>query len=72
LISAQTTGPEWGQSFGYEGFGNLVSLTVTKDSAPALPVIVAPTTSRITNSGMSHDANGNLTAMRKDRPVLGV
>jgi YD repeat-containing protein len=27
LISAQTTGPEWGQSFGYDGFGNLLSQT---------------------------------------------
>ena len=36
LISAQTTGPQWGQSFGYDGFGNLLSQTVTKGSAPSL------------------------------------
>jgi YD repeat-containing protein len=63
LISAQTTGPEWGQSFGYDGFGNLLSQTVTKGSAPTLSVTVNPATNRITNAGMSYDANGNLTAM---------
>ena len=63
LISAQTTGPQWGQSFGYDGFGNLLSQTVTKGSAPSLNVTVDPATNRITNPGMSYDANGNLTAM---------
>ena len=63
LISAQTTGPDWGQSFGYDGFGNLLSQTVTKGSAPSLNVTVDPATNRITNPGMSYDANGNLTAM---------
>jgi YD repeat-containing protein len=63
LISAQTTGPDWGQSFGYDGFGNLLSQTVTKGSAPSLSVTVNPATNRITNSGTSYDAKGNLTAM---------
>jgi RHS repeat-associated protein len=63
LITAQTTGPEWGQSFGYDGFGNLLSQTVTKGSAPSLNVTVDPATNRMTNSGMSYDANGSLTAM---------
>jgi YD repeat-containing protein len=67
LILAQTTGPEWGQSFGYDGFGNLLSQTVTKGSAPSLSVTVNPATNRITNAGMSYDAKGNLTAMPGSR-----
>jgi RHS repeat-associated protein len=63
LISAATTGPEWGQSFGYDGFGNLLSQTVTKGSAPTLSVNVNPATNRITTGGYGYDANGNLTSM---------
>ena len=36
LISAVPTGPEWGESFGYDGFGNMLSRTVAKGSAPML------------------------------------
>jgi YD repeat-containing protein len=32
LISAATTGPECGHSFGYDGFGDLLSQAVTKGS----------------------------------------
>jgi len=63
LVSAATTGPEWGQSFSYDAFGNLLSETVTKGSAPALSVTVNAATNRITTGGYSYDANGNLTAM---------
>jgi hypothetical protein len=35
LTSAETTGPQWGQSFSYDGFGNLLSSVATKGSAPA-------------------------------------
>lgn len=59
LSSAQTLGPDWGQSFGYDGFGNVVSKTVTKGSATTLNVIADPATNRI--SGIPHDANGNVT-----------
>ena len=39
LISAQTTGPELGQSFGYDGFGNLLSQTSSLDQQErGLPV----------------------------------
>jgi hypothetical protein len=31
LISAATTGPEWGQSFTYNGFGNLTAQAVKRD-----------------------------------------
>ncbi len=63
LISAETTGTEWGQSFSYDGFGNLLAQTVTKGSAPTLNVNVDPATNRITTGGYSYDSNGNLTAM---------
>jgi RHS repeat-associated protein len=57
LSSAVTTGPEWGQSYGYDGFGNLLSQTVTKGAAPMMGVIVDPLTNRVV--GTSYDANGN-------------
>jgi len=60
LISASTTGPEWGQSYGYDGFGNRTSVTVTEGTAPAGSLTIDPMTNRITNAGFSYDANGNL------------
>jgi hypothetical protein len=36
LISAVTTGPEWGLSFSYDGFGNRLNQSVTKGSAPTV------------------------------------
>jgi RHS repeat-associated protein len=63
LISASTTGPEWGQSYGYDGFGNRTSVTVTKGTAPAGNLTYDQMTNRITNTGFGYDANGNLTAM---------
>jgi YD repeat-containing protein len=38
LISAVTTGPEWGLSFSYDGFGNKTAQTVTKGSGPVMNV----------------------------------
>lgn len=35
LIAAATTGPDWGLSFTYDGFGNLTQRTVTKGAAPS-------------------------------------
>ncbi len=62
LISAATTGPEWGLAFAYDGFGNLTNQTLTKGSAPTLAVAVDPATNRILGSGFTYDANGNITA----------
>ncbi len=62
LISAVTTGPEWGQSFTYDGFGNLLNQTVTKGSAPSMSLLVSGITNRITSAGFAYDGNGNLTA----------
>jgi RHS repeat-associated protein len=58
LITASTTGPEWGLSFGYDGFGNKLSQTVTKGSAPSMSITVDGLTNRVV--GQSYDANGNM------------
>ena len=46
LISAVTTGPEWGQSFSYDGFGNRTGASVTKGSAPSSSMVFDPATNR--------------------------
>ena len=68
LTLAQTTGPQWGQSFSYDGFGNLVSEVATQGSAPTSSHAYDPTTNRLLDSSYTYDANGNLTAM----PGLGM
>jgi len=57
LISATTTGPEYGLSFTYDGFGNKTSQSVTKGTAPAMSVSVDPATNRLI--GVTYDPNGN-------------
>jgi RHS repeat-associated protein len=42
LAAAVTTGPEWGLSFTYDGFGNKTDQTVTKGSAPHYSGLVDP------------------------------
>ena len=66
LISASTThtsgtAPQWGQSFTYDGFGNLTAETVTKGSAPSGPIPVNAANNRLSN--FTYDANGNQTSM---------
>jgi len=58
-----TTGPEWGNSYSYDGFGNLLAKTVTKGTAPALNINVNAATNRISTAGYSYDSNGNLIQM---------
>ena len=61
LASAVTTDnasvPQWGQSYTYDGWGNLTDQNVTKGSAPTMHVVVDATTNRA-NQG-TYDANGN-------------
>jgi RHS repeat-associated protein len=59
LTMAWTTGPAYGLSFGYDGFGNKLTQTVTKGSAPASSITV-DANNRIT--GQTYDANGNMTS----------
>ena len=57
LATAGATSGSWGQSYGYDGFGNLASQTVTAGSAPAYSVAPDPTTNHVGST----DANGNST-----------
>ena len=62
LASAQTTqtgGTQWGQSYNYDGFGNLTDQTVIKGSAPDVHVAYNYLTNR--QVGDTADANGNIT-----------
>jgi len=63
LITAATTGPQWGLSFTYDGFGNRTNQTVTKGSGPSNTVAISGTTNRITTAGYGYDSNGNMTTM---------
>jgi YD repeat-containing protein len=58
---SQASAAGWGQSFAYDGFGNLTGKTATAGSAPYMSLTVDPTTNRTTTSGFQYDANGNLT-----------
>jgi len=61
LTSAATTGPQWGLSFSYDGFGNRLSQTLTKGSGPVSSLAISLANNRITTSGYGYDSNGNLT-----------
>ena len=60
LASAQTaSGPtQWGQSYNYDGFGNLTDQNVILGSAPSMHVTYNPATNRQYSD--TADANGNL------------
>ena len=57
LSSAVTTGPEWGLSFSYDGFGNKTAQTVTKGTGPAMTAAYDGFNRMI---GVTHDSNGNM------------
>ena len=63
LISAITTGPEWGLNFTFDGFGNRTASTVTKGTGPISSLSIDGNANRITTSGFGYDANGNMTTM---------
>jgi len=56
LISA-TSSASWGDSYGYDAFGNLLSMTPTAGSPPQLSLGVNPANNQIV--GQTYDANGN-------------
>jgi YD repeat-containing protein len=62
LTQAATTDATWGQSFGYDGFGNLLSEqgVAGKGAAPMFNLTV-DANNHITTTGYAYDANGNLT-----------
>jgi RHS repeat-associated protein len=59
LSLAQATNNVWGQSFGYDGFGNMTSKTPTVGSAPSFGASFDAATNH--QVGVSYDANGNPT-----------
>jgi len=63
LIGAATTGTtgvQWGDSYSYDGFGNLTSKVATKGTAPQVYPQVDSTTNRARMNGdYGFDANGN-------------
>jgi len=63
LIAAATTnstGPIWGDSYSYDGFGNLTGKTVTQGTAPsASPQVNSATNQARMIGDNGFDANGN-------------
>ena len=59
LASAQSTSGSWGQSYSYDGFGNLTGQTVTAGSAPAYSAVFNAATNQPSGYGVA-DANGNM------------
>jgi RHS repeat-associated protein len=61
LTSAATSGPQWGLTFSYDGFGNRLSQQATKGTPPSVYSTYDASSNRIT--GYPHDANGNITSL---------
>ena len=61
LATAATSGPEWGLSYLYDGFGNRLQQNATKGCAPASNLFVDPSTNRVSSYPWAYDANGNAT-----------
>ena len=55
LTKAETVGPDWGQSFGYDGWGHLLSKSVTKGSAPVMSVTADAATNRYTSPWLARN-----------------
>ena len=65
LSTTGTTGSSgyaaWGLSWTYDRYGNRTAQTVTAGSAPSDSLTVSTTTNRVTGTGFSYDAGGNMT-----------
>jgi len=57
---ATSGGDCWGQSYGYDRYASLTSISVTQCSALALGLSVNTSTDQITNPGYRYDAAGNM------------
>ena len=62
LLTANGSG--WGEQYGFDGFGNLLSKTVTAGSGPSLSQAVNPANNQIV--GQSYDANGNASTVNNN------
>jgi RHS repeat-associated protein len=60
LASAGATSNAWGQSYTYDGFGNLTNQTVTAGTAPSLSVAYNNNNQQTTDGCV--DANGNINS----------
>jgi RHS repeat-associated protein len=59
LASAGATSNSWGQTYSYDGFGNLTDQIVTAGSAPSLSTVYSASNNR---QGDCADANGNINS----------
>lgn len=59
LSSAATISPTWGDSYGYDFWGNLLQKNVTKGTAESMALTVN-SSNQITNAGFRYDGAGNL------------
>ena len=59
--TANSGGDCWGQSFGYDRYGNLTAISSTKCSSPTMSVTVN-NKNQVTNAGFTYDNAGRLTA----------
>jgi len=57
-LSAASAGSMWGESYTYDGFGNLTSKSVTQSPAPAMSATYYANNQQM---GVSYDGNGNQT-----------
>jgi RHS repeat-associated protein len=61
LTSGSVNYPQWGLSWGYDRYGNRLNQTLTAGSGYSGSVSVSPSSNRISSTGYSYDADGNLT-----------
>ena len=59
LVKAETAGAGWGDAYTYDGFGNLLGMTPTKQGGLTSSTPVDAATNRLV--GVNYDANGNQT-----------
>ncbi len=59
-LSSAGTSATWGDSYGYDSWGNLLSKTITKGTAESLSVTVDANNHL---NGYGYDGNGNLTSL---------
>jgi YD repeat-containing protein len=66
LVRAETTGPQWGMTFTYDGFGNRVTQDATKGTVNESELLFDASKNRIVPDGINqvqYDVNGNMTRM---------
>src|SRR5206468_7710578 len=71
-VAETAGGGGWGQSFGYDGFGNLTTKAATKGTVPVLSVTFDPATNHQLGGPWTYDANGNTTSPYSYGPFYDV